>query len=211
MTANDQTPWEPEGPVGGFEINSVEPKCIKHDRRRQEWLMLNYDRDLPLVKRGEFRVVSRADILNLGKIKMKSTDESGRMKVELRGRFADTVEVSKRWASLLFEDGGIRLERNSPALEVRAILAKHRVWNRHGKSIKLYREGNLYNAYVRAGDVTPELAPVEPAKGSWTRMDVDEGDNGEQDEADQPEELRRVLAARAVFALWCEVGVQAKG
>ena len=28
-TANDQTAWEPEEPVGGFEISSVEPKYIK--------------------------------------------------------------------------------------------------------------------------------------------------------------------------------------
>ena len=55
----------------------------------------------------------------------------------------------------------------------------------------------MYTAYVRAGDVTPELAPVEPAEESWTRMDVDDGgDRDEQGEADQPEELRRVLAAR---------------
>ena len=31
-TANDQTPWEPEGPVGAIEVNSVEPRYIKHDR-----------------------------------------------------------------------------------------------------------------------------------------------------------------------------------
>ena len=43
MTANGQTPWEPEGPVGGFEINSVEAKYIMHDRWGQEWLMLNCD------------------------------------------------------------------------------------------------------------------------------------------------------------------------
>ena len=58
---------------------------------------------------------------------------------------------------------------------------------------------------------------------SWTRMDVDNREHhDEQDEADQPEELRRVLAARqpaemhfqtnhAVFAPWCEVCVKAKG
>ena len=87
----------------------------------------------------------------------------------------------------------------------------------------------MCNAYVRPGDVTPELAPVEPAEESWTRpgeMDVDGGDHDEQDEAEQPEELRRVPAARqptelerqkhsqtnhAVFAPWCEVFVQAKG
>ena len=77
-----------------------------------------------------------------------------------------------------------------------AILKKHKVWNRHGKSIRFCRKGNLYNAHVRAGDVTSELAPVEPAEESWTRMDVDDGDRDEQGEADQPEELRRVLAAR---------------
>ena len=35
--------------------------------------------------------------------------------------------------------------------------------------------------------VTPELAPVESPEESWTRMDVDQGDHDEQEEADQPE------------------------
>ena len=77
------------------------------------------------------------------------------------------------------------LERKSPdALEVRAILAKHSVKER---SLRLYREGILYNTCVRGGDVTPELAPVESPEESWTRMDVDHGDHDEQEEADQPE------------------------
>ena len=120
------------------------------------------------------------------------------------------------------------MERNTPiALEIRAVLAKHKVWSLRGKSIRLYREGNLYNAYVRTGDVTPELALVEPTEDSWTSMEVDDRQRDEQDESeDQPEELRRVLAARhsselerqkhsqtnhAVFAPWCEVCVKAKG
>ena len=234
-TANDQTPWEPEGPVGAIEVNSVEPRNNKHDRWGQEWLMLNWDSgavvtaffvavagDLPLEKQGEFRVASGAVIPNLGKIKMKSTDESGVAR-SIRGHITEVakpllsaVEVSRSWDSLLFEDGGILLERNSPvALEVRAISKNHRVWDRHGKSIRLYREGNMFNAYVRTGDV------VEPAEESWTRpgeMDVDDGDHDEQDEAEQPEEHRRVLAApkhfqtnHAVFAPWCEVCAKAKG
>ena len=55
---------------------------------------------------------------------------------------------------------------------------------------------------------------------------MDEGEHDEQDKADEPEKLRRVLAARqptelerqkhfqsnrAVFAPWCEVCVKAKG
>ena len=77
------------------------------------------------------------------------------------------------------------MERNSSvALEVPAILKNHRVWDRHGKSIRLYQEGKL--AQRVRGNWTchsGELAPVEPAEESWTRrgeMDVDDGDHDEQ-------------------------------
>ena len=67
--------------------------------------------DLPLEKRGEFRVASGAVIPNLGKIKMKSTDESGVAR-SIRGHITEVAkpllsaaEVSRRWDSLLFEDG----------------------------------------------------------------------------------------------------------
>ena len=190
MSANDQTAWESEGPVGGIEMNSIETKYIKQDQLVQEWLRLNYDSGaavtalpiavagyLPLEKRGEFRgefrTASGAVIPNLGKIKMKSTDENGIERM-LRGNITEVskpllsaAEVSKGWDSLLFEDGGILLERNtSVSVKIRAVLAKHTVWSRRDKSIRLYRECNLYNAYVRTGDVTPQLAPVEPAEDS---------------------------------------------
>ena len=215
MTANDQTTWESEGPAGGFEINSVEPKYIKHDRWGQEWLMLSCDSgasvtallvavagDPPLEKRGEFRVASGAFTPNLGKIKMKSTDESGVAR-SIRGHITEVAkpllsaaEVSKRWDSLLFQDEGILLERTFlVALEVRAILKKHKVWKRHGKSIRLYREGNLYNAYVR-------VVAMSHRSLHWlNRGELDQDGRGrwrsdEQDEANQLEELRRVSAAR---------------
>ena len=98
MSANDQTAWEPEGPVGGIEMNNIETKYIKQDRWGQEWLMLNCDSgaavtalpiafagNLSLEKRGEFRVASGAVTFNLGKIKMKSTDER-----ESREHFEET-------------------------------------------------------------------------------------------------------------------------
>ena len=126
MSANDQTAWEPERAVGGIEMKSIETTYIEQDRWGQEWLMLNYDSvaavtalpiavagDLPLEKRGEFRVASGAVIPSLGKIKMKSTDESG-IDRTLRGNITEVAkpllsaaEVSKRWDPLLFEDGGI--------------------------------------------------------------------------------------------------------
>ena len=215
--ANDQTSWKQEEPIGGIEMKSIETKYIEQDELGHNWLWLNYDSgaaatalpiaiagDMPLEKCGEFRVASVAVIPNLGKIKTRSTDESG-IERTLRGNITEVskpllsaAEVSKRWDSLLFEGGGILLERRSPvALEIRAVLAKHKVWSRRGRSIRLHREGNLYNAYVRTGDVTQELAPVEPAEESWTRMEVDDGQRDKQEESeDQPEELRRVLEAR---------------
>ena len=190
MSANDETAWEPEAPVGGFEMNSIETKNIEQDELGQKWLRLNYDSgaavtalpiaiagNLPLEKCGEFRVASGATIPNLVKIKMKSTDESG---IESTHR-GNITEVSKPLLgaaedSLFFEDGGILLERSSiVSLKIRAVLAEHKVWSRRGRSIRLYHEGNLYNAYVRTGDVTQELASVEPAEESWTRMEVDDG------------------------------------
>ena len=125
-TTTEETPWQPEEPVGGFEVNSLDSssKYIKHDQWGQEWLMLNYDSgaavtalpvavagDLPLEKRGELRVASGAIIPNLGKIKMMSTDESGVAR-SLRGHITEVskpllsaAEVSKKWDFLLFEDG----------------------------------------------------------------------------------------------------------
>ena len=144
MNANDQTAWEPEGLIGGLVMNSIETKYIEQDELGQNWLRLNYDcgaavtalpiaiaGDLALEKRGEFRVASGSVIPNLGKINMKSTDERG-IERTVRGNITEVskpllsaAEASKRWDSILFEDGGILPERRSPvALEVRAFLEK---------------------------------------------------------------------------------------
>ena len=69
--------WEPEEPVGGIEMNSIETKYIEQDGLGQNWLRLNFDSgaavtalpiaiagDLPLEKCGEFRVASGATIPN---------------------------------------------------------------------------------------------------------------------------------------------------
>ena len=81
-------------------------------------LLVAVARDLPLVKRGEFRVASGAVIQNWCKIKMKSTDESGVAR-SIRGHITEVAkpllsaaEVSRRSDSLLFE-GGIFITRFS--------------------------------------------------------------------------------------------------
>ena len=234
MSANDQTAWEPEGPVGGIEMNSIEKihqarsmgsKVV--DAELRQWCSRDGTGDLPLEKRGEFRVASGAVIPNLGKIKMKLTDESG-IKRTVRGNITEVAkpllsaaEVSKRWDSLLFEERGILLERNTPvALEIRAVLAKHKVWSHRGKSIRLYREGKLYNAYVRAGDATPGACTFK-----WRKLTMDNvtsrmnlrinlRSSGECWPLVSSQSWRRQKHSQtnhAVFAHWCEVCVKAKG
>ena len=109
------------------------PKYI-HDELGQEW-MLNYDGaavtglpvsagNLPLEKRGEFRVASGATIPNLGKIEMESTDESGIVK-SIRGH---VPEVAKPLLSAATENrfgttfsacsGGSSSVGETPSLEL---------------------------------------------------------------------------------------------
>ena len=84
-------------------------------------LLVAAARDLPLDKQCEFRVASGAVIPNLGKIKLKSTDESGFAGL-IRGLITDVAKPllsarcggSRGDGTLFFEDGGIFLERNSP-------------------------------------------------------------------------------------------------
>ena len=52
--------------------------------------------DLPLEKRGEFRVASGAVIPNLGKIRMKSTDENG-IERTLRGNITEVAKTAAKF------------------------------------------------------------------------------------------------------------------
>ena len=102
--ANDQTAWEREGPIGGLEVNSIETKYIERDELGQDWLRLNYDGGAAVTALP----IAIAVIPNLGKIKMKSMDESG-TKRTVRGNITEVsktllsaAEASKRWDSVLF-------------------------------------------------------------------------------------------------------------
>ena len=126
---------------------------------------------------------------NLGKIKIKSMHESG-IERTVRGNITEVSKPAAECCGGLQKMGldSLRRWRNLAGTVFPCCLAgpsnfekKHKVWNRHGKNIRLYVEGILYNAYVRTGDAQ-ELAPVEPAEGSWTMMEVDDGQRDKQEE-----------------------------
>ena len=136
-------------------MNSIKTKYIEQDELGQKWLRLNYDSgaavtalpiaivgDLLLEKCGEFRVASGATIPILGTTKMTSTDESGRGNVtEVSKPLLSVAEVSKRWDSLLFQDGGILLGRSSlVALEIRAVLAKRSLESSCEELLKIFKK-----------------------------------------------------------------------
>ena len=92
MTAKDQAPWEPGGP-GGFEINSVEPKYIKHDRWSELRQRCSCDGTAYCGSRrstsGKARRVSSCFRSSHSKLGRDQDKIDGR-EWELRGRFADT-------------------------------------------------------------------------------------------------------------------------
>ena len=224
-SAGTKTPWEPE-PVCGFEINNIEPKhmpkYIKQDEWGQEWTV-SVAENLHLEKGGQFRVASGAANPNLGNIKMESMGESGIVRsirghiIEVAKPLQGATEVSKIW------DSSLRRRRNPFRNEILGLLWKsEQCWpNTMSGSTTEGASGCTVTA-------TCAMRTCELAMSNWNlrRTDVDDGDHDERDEAEQPEELKRVLAARqpseldrqkhcqmnhAVFAPWCKVRVKAKG
>ena len=137
------------------------------------------------------------------------------------------AKVSKRWDCHLFEDGGILSERNS-----RLLWRFEQFWTNTVSGIAM--EGTSDSTAkatctTRSGEwamsswsLRQSSHPRRAAPGWTLTMEIMTSEM----KADQPEELKRVAAARqpselemqkrcqmnhAVFTSWCEVRVEAKG
>ena len=117
--------------------------------------------DVPLEKRGEFRIASGAFISNLGKIKMKSTDESG-VSRSIRGHITENAKPL-----LSAADGLIQV---SMGLSVSPSNLGHSTGsvNRHGKSIRLHRDLQLVQR-VRL-PLQPKIELDQDGRGSMEIM-----------------------------------------
>ena len=124
---------------------------------------------LPLGQVGEFIAASGEPIPNYGRVKFNAMDEDANVRA-VRGSVSQVHkplraagEMSRTQDAILWEEGGFLLPREGPIAkklrkELYRLLRKH---GREGGVLPLYREGNLYNFYLKKQGPA-ELAPLTP-------------------------------------------------
>ena len=198
----EQQPWEPDdgaglGGVGLGGFGDRENPRYVVEYKGERWYRLNCDsgaavtalsvamgEGLPLHEQGEFRVASGMAIRNLGKVSLQTEDEYG-IRRQLRGNVTEVSkpllsagQISKNYDAHIFEDGGVLIRRDSSmAKKVRNFMKKMN--DKYGTKgqIKLYKEANVYNAYLKTSKATIDdqdvkhLAPV--GEDDADKMDMD--------------------------------------
>ena len=184
----DQGQPEEEEEAGTFDIEEVNafgdnpttrPPWLAN-YKGEDWIRVNYDTGasttaLPgLIAEGvalnnvgkDFVVASGGKIANYGRVKLPVQDEQGFSR-KLQGSVTDVhkplgsgSDMAKHGDRYMWHTGGVVIPRRSPVA-----LGLHKEYQRlvrlHGRrgEIRLHREGNLYNYYVKKIGKA-ELAPV---------------------------------------------------
>ena len=153
----------------------------------EEWLKLNYDsgavstvipiemavaQGLQLRRVGDYRVANGEKIPRYGRVRVPCIDEQGH-----RRGFKATVthvhkpgsagEFSATHDAYIFDDGGWLIPRNtSMAQAMRAFLRQLIDVNGERGMLKLYKEGNLYNIYLKQRGDLQELGTLDSDSAS---------------------------------------------
>lgn len=159
-----------------YGINGLEDYTVKW--KGEEWLKLNYDSGaattaLPdelvtgdLESKGEFIVASGEEIPNYGRYKVPAQDAKGNQRnfsgyvTKVHKPLGSAAEFSKSHDCIIWAEGG------PLARGLRKEYYRLRRLYGDCDELPLFREGNLFNMYLkRSGEIEP-LNPVEPAASS---------------------------------------------
>ena len=150
-----------------------------------EWLKLNYDSGAattaipdeliegPLEARGEFIVASGEEIPNFGRFRVPAVDANGKRRsfaayaTKVHKPLGSAAEFSSTHDCVLWAEGGSLIPKNS-ALAIGLRKEYYRLKEIHGEcdELPLYREGNLYNMYLKQDGVPEQLSPLQEAASS---------------------------------------------
>ena len=153
--------------------------------RGAEWLKLNYDSGAattaipdeliegPLEARGEFIVASGEEIPNFGRFRVPAVDANGKRRsfaayaTKVHKPLGSAAEFSSTHDCVLWAEGGSLIPKNS-ALAIGLRKEYYRLKEIHGEcdELPLYREGNLYNMYLKQDGVPEQLSPLQEAASS---------------------------------------------
>ena len=149
------------------------------DHRGEDWVRFNYDtgatktalpvefgQDLELKPAGQFTVASGAEIPNMGRVKVGTSDERRTRRnmhghvTHVRKPLVSAGEVSGNYDSFRTNKGGTLVPRNSAiSREMRRHFHRLLQWHGGDGLIQLYRENNVYNLYAKVEEVS--LASLE--------------------------------------------------
>ena len=123
--------------------------------------------EVDLTKQGEFVVASGASVPNFGKVTMPAEDEQG-ASCTLTGAvtavhkpLGSGAQLSSKFDSFVGSKGGVLVPKDHPvAREMQNYYKYLTEWYGKEGFIRLYREGNLFNFYIK------ETGPSAKAMGS---------------------------------------------
>ncbi|CAE7484287.1 unnamed protein product, partial [Symbiodinium sp. CCMP2456] len=205
--------------VTKMSCSSVE--SYKVQWRGAEWLKLNYDSGAattaipdeliegPLEARGEFIVASGEEIPNFGRFRVPAVDANGKRRsfaayaTKVHKPLGSAAEFSSTHDCVLWAEGGALIPKNSAvALGLRK--EYYRLKHMYGDcdEIPLYREGNLYNLYLKQDGVPQQLSPLQEASSSSGASAADgrQSGNGRQVEGDNKLVRYHVSLRRSLFS-----------
>ena len=164
----------------------------------EEWLKLNYDsgavstvipiemavaQGLQLRRVGDYRVANGEKIPRYGRVRVPCIDEQGHRRgfkatvTHVHKPLGSAGEFSATHDAYIFDDGGWLIPRNtSMAQAMRAFLQQLIEVNGERGMLKLYKEGNLYNIYLKQRGDLQELGT----------LDSDSASSGNERQAQRP-------------------------
>ena len=128
--------------------------------------------DIKLQQEGEFVVASGAAVPNYGQVRVPCEDEQGHRKglkgavTRVHKPLGSGAELSNNYDSFCGAEGGVLVPKGHPlATEMRRYYQELKHYYGNDGFVRLYRERNLFNFYVKkVGPTTKVLGAVdEPA------------------------------------------------
>lgn len=161
------------------EVNCNSIEAYKVTWKGADWLRINYDSgaattaipdelvDGPLQAQGEFVVASGEEIPNFGKFRVPASDANGKRRsftayaTKVHKPLGSAAEFSKSHDCLLWAEGGSLIPKQSAlALGLRKEYYRLKTLFGGCDELPLYREGNLYNLYLKPDGVPEQLNPM---------------------------------------------------
>ena len=182
--------------AGGYAVEEENKPDYVIKKDGETWLKMNYDSgavstvvpiefvedEVNLERVGDFRVANGDRIPRYGRVRVPCVDESGHRRAfkatvtHVHKPLGSAGEFSKTHDGYLFTDGGYLNPRSSwVAVKMRETLEQLLKTYQDTTVMKLHKEGNLYNIYLRRRGPAQEVSALDSDSSSGQEATVPTG------------------------------------